>query len=125
MIVWHDGAKKPQFYKAAKGKLRLGGIGDWLALELSKKVNSEIRTTVLGHIQRGGKPTSFDRVLASRFGSYAIKMIMNGNFGRMVALQTPDIRSVSLSEAVSHYHTVDPNSGLIRTGRALGLAFGD
>ncbi|MGH3388231.1 MAG: 6-phosphofructokinase, partial [Actinomadura sp.] len=90
----------------AFGHVRLGGIGERLAKEIEKRTGKEARTTVLGHIQRGGTPTAFDRVLATRFGLQAIDAVREGDFGKMVALQGTDIVRVELSEATAELKTV-------------------
>ncbi|MBN6057038.1 6-phosphofructokinase [Nonomuraea sp. RK-328] len=90
----------------AFGHVRLGGIGEVLAKEIEKRTGKEARTTVLGHIQRGGTPTAFDRVLATRFGLQAIDAAHEGDFGTMVALRGTDIVRVSLDEATSELKTV-------------------
>jgi 6-phosphofructokinase 1 len=88
------------------GHVRLGGIGEWLAKEIEKRTGKEARTTVLGHIQRGGTPTAFDRVLATRFGLQAIDAVHEGDFGTMVALHGTDIVRVALSTATETLKTV-------------------
>ncbi|MFJ2029275.1 6-phosphofructokinase [Streptosporangium sp. NPDC087985] len=88
------------------GHVRLGGIAELLAKEIEKRTGKEARTTVLGHIQRGGTPTAFDRVLATRFGLQAIDAVHDGNFGVMVALQGTDIVRVGLAEATNELKTV-------------------
>ncbi|WP_326821338.1 6-phosphofructokinase [Streptosporangium sp. NBC_01639] len=88
------------------GHVRLGGIGEVLAKEIEKRTGKEARTTVLGHIQRGGTPTAFDRVLATRFGLQAIDAVHDGQFGVMVALQGTDIVRVGLAEATKELKTV-------------------
>ena len=90
----------------AFGHVRLGGIGQRLADEIEKRTGKEARTTVLGHIQRGGTPTAFDRVLATRFGLQAIDAIHDGDWGKMVALRGTDIVRVSLDEATGELKTV-------------------
>jgi 6-phosphofructokinase 1 len=90
----------------AFGHVRLGGIGERLAKEIEKRTGKEARTTVLGHIQRGGTPTAFDRVLATRFGLQAIDAVREGDFGKMVALQGTDIVRVDLSAATERLKTV-------------------
>jgi ATP-dependent phosphofructokinase / diphosphate-dependent phosphofructokinase len=92
----------------AFGHVRLGGIGNLLAEEIERRTGFETRVTVLGHIQRGGTPTAFDRVLATRFGVAAIDAVHDGAFGDMVALQAGCIVRVSLAEAVGTLKTVDP-----------------
>src|SRR5215831_2065888 len=90
----------------AFGHVRLGGIGQWLAEQLEAKTGKEARTVVLGHIQRGGTPTAFDRVLATRFGLQAIDAVHEGDFGKMVALRGTDIVRVPLSAATAELKTV-------------------
>jgi len=92
----------------AFGHVRLGGIGQLLAEEIENRTGFETRVTVLGHIQRGGTPTAFDRVLATRFGVAAIDAVHDGDFDHMVALQAGQIVRVTLEEAVSELKTVDP-----------------
>lgn len=89
------------------GHVRLGGIGEALAQEIEKRTGYETRVSVLGHIQRGGSPTAFDRVLGTRFGVKAVELIKNNRFGRMVALQGIKIVDVPLEEAVKKLKTVD------------------
>jgi 6-phosphofructokinase 1 len=89
------------------GHARLGGIGAWLAGELERRTGYEARSTTLGHIQRGGSPTAFDRVLATRFGVAAIEAVHDGDFGIMVALQAAAIVRIPLSDAVGKPKTVD------------------
>jgi 6-phosphofructokinase 1 len=90
------------------GHVQLGGIGQFLAMEVEKRTGFETRVTVLGHIQRGGSPTAHDRVLATRYGVKACDMVAAEEFGRMAALQGNEIKSVPLSEATSKLKTVDP-----------------
>ncbi len=92
----------------AFGHPRLGGIGDWLGKQIEARTGKEARTTVLGHIQRGGTPTAFDRVLATRFGLHAIDAVHNAHFGVMVALRGTDIITVPLAEATETLKTVSP-----------------
>jgi 6-phosphofructokinase 1 len=90
----------------AFGHVRLGGIGQWLAEQVESRTGKEARTVVLGHIQRGGTPTAFDRVLATRFGLHAIDAVHDGDFGKMVALRGTDIVRVPLAEATAELKTV-------------------
>ncbi len=90
------------------GHSRLGGIGMWLAQEIGINTGYEARSTVLGHIQRGGSPTAFDRVLATRFGAAALEAVHDGEFGTMVALQAGHIVRIPLSDAAGKARTVDP-----------------
>ncbi|MDP1793778.1 MAG: 6-phosphofructokinase, partial [Acidimicrobiales bacterium] len=92
----------------AFGHVRLGGIGDVLAKEIEKRTGFETRATVLGHIQRGGTPSAFDRVLATRFGVAAVEAVHDGAYGTMVALQNGQIVRVPLLEAVGELKLVDP-----------------
>jgi ATP-dependent phosphofructokinase / diphosphate-dependent phosphofructokinase len=92
----------------AFGHARLGGIGEWLASEIEKRTGKEARTTVLGHIQRGGTPTAFDRVLATRFGLHAVDAVQAGDWGTMVALRGTEIVRVPLADATTVLKTVSP-----------------
>jgi len=89
------------------GHVRLGGIGHYLAKEIENRMNVETRVIILGHVQRGGTPTAYDRVLATRFGVAAVELIKNSDFGKMVALKGNKIASINLEEAVSKSKTVD------------------
>lgn len=90
------------------GHVRLSGVGEWLAKEIEKRTGKEARTTVLGHVQRGGTPSAFDRWLATRFGLHAIEAVRDGDFGKMVALRGTDIVRVPISEAIAELKTVQP-----------------
>ncbi|MGH3821877.1 MAG: 6-phosphofructokinase, partial [Pseudonocardiaceae bacterium] len=90
----------------AFGHKRLGGVGNWLADEIARRTGAESRAVVLGHIQRGGKPTAYDRVLATRFGVHAIDAVQEGDGGVMVALRGTDIVRVKLAEATATVKTV-------------------
>ncbi|MEU8637426.1 6-phosphofructokinase [Amycolatopsis sp. NPDC048633] len=92
--------------KDAFGHVRLGGIGTWLADEIARRTGKESRAVVLGHVQRGGTPTAYDRVLATRFGLHAVDAVADGDFGVMVALKGTDIVRVKLSEATAELKTV-------------------
>ena len=92
----------------AFGHVRLGGIGELLADEIEKRTGKEARTTVLGHIQRGGTPTAFDRVLATRFGVHAIDAVHDGAWGTMVALRGTEIVRVPLAEATASSRWCQP-----------------
>jgi 6-phosphofructokinase 1 len=91
------------------GHVRLSGIGEWLAREISDRTGKDARTTVLGHIQRGGTPSAFDRWLATRFGLHAIDAVKDGDFGVMVALQSTSIVRVPLADATAKPKMVDPS----------------
>jgi phosphofructokinase-like protein len=103
---------------------RLGGIGVHLRQHLEEVTSRETRCVVLGHLQRGGRPNAFDRMLATNFGSCAVRAIANGESGVMVALQAGDIVTVPLSEAIKGLKTVPPNGQLVRTARDTGISFG-
>ncbi|MFJ4618484.1 6-phosphofructokinase [Streptomyces sp. NPDC088812] len=90
------------------GHVRLSGVGEWLAKEIEKRTGKEARTTVLGHVQRGGTPSAFDRWLATRFGLHAVDAVHERDFGTMVALRGTDIVRVPLAEATARLKTVDP-----------------
>ncbi len=80
---------------------------------------------VLGHLQRGGMPTGYDRLLATRFGGAAVEAVEQGKWGQMVALQSPNIVTIPISEALQHPRRVDPNHDIVRTARRTGISFGD
>ncbi|MEV8388525.1 MULTISPECIES: 6-phosphofructokinase [unclassified Streptomyces] len=90
------------------GHVRLSGVGEWLAKEIERRTGKEARTTVLGHVQRGGTPSAFDRWLATRFGLHAIEAVRDGDYGKMVALRGTDIVRVPISEATARLKTVRP-----------------
>jgi ATP-dependent phosphofructokinase / diphosphate-dependent phosphofructokinase len=104
---------------------RLGGIGAQVCDALGRETGKETRSVVLGHLQRGGAPTSFDRVLATRFGGYAVELIRRGEFGTMVAFDPPDIVARQLDDIVGKTKTVPPDHDLLTTAKALGVTFGD
>ncbi len=93
----------------AFGHVKLAGVGEWLAGEIEKRTGKEARTSVLGHIQRGGSPTAFDRVLATRFGLHAITAIHDGDFGKMMALHGTKIERVPLASATTELKLVTPD----------------
>ena len=109
----------------ADREARLGGIGAVVAVEIHQRTGKETRVCVLGHLQRGGAPTSFDRVLCTRFGARAVQAIAEGKYGHMVALRPPDTVAVPLVEALGRLRTVAPNGEMVQTARALGISFGD
>lgn len=105
--------------------LRLGGVGNWLAGELEKHLEKEVRVTVLGHIQRGGTPSAFDRILGTRYGVHATICAAKGMRGMMVALRGTEITEVPLGEAIEKLRRVDPQSEIVRVARSVGTCFGD
>ncbi|MBN1420455.1 MAG: ATP-dependent 6-phosphofructokinase [Planctomycetes bacterium] len=105
--------------------IRLGGIGAKLASEIEERTGLESRYVVLGHLQRGGTPTAFDRILATRFGAAAAHLAIAGRIGRMVCLKGSDIRSTSLAKAVARLKTVSRSHPFVRAARDVGTRFGD
>ncbi len=106
-------------------QIRLGGIGNLVGEQIEERTGIETRVTVLGHLQRGGSPTAFDRILASRLGAAAVNLLMEGRYGEMVCLRTPHIASVPLAEAVGEIRRVPLGSDLVRLARQAGISFGD
>lgn len=110
---------------AGQGEARLGGIGAVVTAEIEKRSGKETRACVLGHLQRGGSPTTFDRVLCSLFGAEAVERIAANDFGTMVAWLGTHVSSIPISSAVGKLKTVSPSGSLSRTARAMGLCLGD
>lgn len=108
-----------------QGDGRYGGIGEKLAADISERTGREARSLVLGHLQRGGNPTAYDRLLALRFGAAAVRLVKDADFGCMVALDPPDVLAVPLSEAVEELKMVPIDGDVVRTARLLGTSFGD
>lgn len=104
--------------------IRLGGIAKAVAEELEKLVGMEARATILGHVQRGGSPTANDRILSTRYGAYAVELLMQGKFGNMVALNGGCMSYESLENAISSNKSVDPNGELVTIAEATGVSFG-
>ena len=104
---------------------RLGGAARLLSRQLRERTRHETRSLVLGHLQRGGAPTAYDRIISLRFGSAAIELAERGRFGCMVALEPPDVKAVPLADAVRHLKTVPARGDVVRTARAVGISFGD
>ena len=130
IIVAAEGAKEVEGHEIyldrgdRQSAARLGGIGHHLAADLSERTGKEARCVVLGHLQRGGSPNAFDRMLATNFGSAAVRALARGKRGTMVSLQAANIRTVPLAEAVADLKTVPPESQLVRTARDVGVSFG-
>ncbi|MCC7195903.1 MAG: ATP-dependent 6-phosphofructokinase [Gemmatimonadaceae bacterium] len=104
---------------------RVGGVGERVAYEIEKRTGKECRTIVLGHLQRGGMPTGYDRLLATRFGGAAVEAVEAGKWGQMVALHSPHIVTIPIEEALRTPRRVDPNHDIVRTARHTGISFGD
>jgi len=129
MIVVAEGARThhgQQFRKqSASGEWRLGGIGEMLAQEVEARSNKETRVCVLGHLQRGGDPTTLDRILGISFGVKAVQLAQEERFGTMVSYQNYEVLDVPIAEAVHHLKKVSPECQLVGTARALGISFGN
>jgi 6-phosphofructokinase 1 len=131
IVVAAEGAKPlggdALYLEAAKAGTvaRLGGVAERLSAQIAERTGRETRSLVLGHLQRGGEPTAYDKVLALRFGAAAVEIIEQGHFGCMVALDPPDVQAVPLDEAVAHLKLVPLDGDVIRTARRLGISFGD
>jgi len=132
IIVAAEGAKPEggqmvvqRIIKESTDQLRLGGIGQQLAGQIEDRTGIECRVTVLGHLQRGGSPSAFDRILGTRFGVKAVELAAAGQFGRMVALKGLNVESVPLQEAVGSLRLVSPDSEVIKAARSVGVSFGD
>ena len=111
--------------KAADGYvLRFGGMGEIVGSEISKRTGFETRVTVLGHLQRGGSPCAYDRLLATRYGAAAVELAAQNKFGEMVSYQPPIITSVPLDKAISSLKLVDPEGEFVKIAEAMGVNFG-
>ena len=104
---------------------RLGGIGEHVSRELERRTGKESRFVVLGHLQRGGAPLAYDRVLATRFGSFAVQLLLRGESGTMTALHSPDIVAVPLERVVGRTRNVPIAGDVVHTARSVGICFGD
>ena len=104
---------------------RLGGVADKLAREIQMVTGKECRSLILGHLQRGGMPTGYDRLLAARFGGAAVRAVAEERWGHMVALQSPHIVTITFTEALAEPKRVDPTHDVVLTAKATGISFGD
>jgi 6-phosphofructokinase 1 len=104
---------------------RVGGVAEALAKQIQERTGKECRSLVLGHLQRGGQPTGYDRLLSTRFGGAAVRAIAEGRWGHMVALQSPNIVPVPIEEVLREPKRVDPQHDIVLTARATGISFGD
>src|SRR5512143_4177466 len=104
--------------------LRLGGMGEIVGAEISRRTGCDTRVTVLGHLQRGGSPCPFDRLLATRYGAAAVELLAQKKYGEMVSYQPPDIKSVPLASAIDKLRLVDPDCDLVRMAEGIGVSFG-
>lgn len=104
---------------------RLGGIGETIAAELQRRLDTETRCVVLGHLQRGGAPTYFDRCLSTQYGAHAVRLVEEQRFGEMVCYDPPAITSTPIIEAVKTISRVDPHGSAVQAARAMNVSFGD
>lgn len=127
IIVVAEGAKRlggeESYLDLAKR--RLGGVAYQVAADIAQQIDLEIRVTVLGHVQRGGSPNAFDRILATRFGKAAADLVACGQFGQMVSLRQNQIVSVPINDAVSRPKYVDRDGEVVKAARSVGISFGD
>jgi ATP-dependent phosphofructokinase / diphosphate-dependent phosphofructokinase len=127
LVVVAEGVKLPETDPNGKVIPRPapGNVANTIAFTLREMLQKEIRVTVLGHVQRGGSPTPFDRILATRMGVHATDLVARGEFNRMVCLRAGRIESVTLDEALSQMKVVDPAGEIVHAARAIGTTFGD
>jgi 6-phosphofructokinase 1 len=130
IIALAEGVKVPpeivKSYEERYGSIpKAVTVGSLLGEAISAGAKKEVRVTVLGHVQRGGSPTAFDRVLSTRFGVSAVELIAQGGFGKMVALRGSKVVYVDIEEAIGKMKVVDPEGELVHTARAIGIHFGD
>lgn len=133
IIVIAEGAKQiggevyyEQSDEVGYQNVRLGGVASKLIHDLKNAgLETDMRETVLGHLQRGGTPVAYDRVLATQFGAKAFEMVLDQEYGKMVAYRHPNIVTVPFQEAISHYNFVDPDSHLIKAAKGIGICMGD
>jgi 6-phosphofructokinase 1 len=111
--------------EAGRQEPLLGGIGEYVAKEIAKRTGKDTRSLVLGHLQRGGSPSTFDRLIALRFGAAAVRMIEANNFGVMVALYPPEMKAVPLEEVTGKMKKVPLDCDTIQTARDMGICLGD
>src|SRR6059036_3178647 len=129
LVVVAEGARSKHGEQVKRdvegGEFRLGGIGEIVAREIATHTGKETRCCVLGHLQRGGAPTTLDRILATRFGVKAVQLANEGHFGSMVSYQNYKVRHVPIAEAVNSLKLVPPNGELVHTARDVDISFGD
>jgi 6-phosphofructokinase 1 len=129
LVVVAEGAKPKDGQQVKRdiegGEFRLGGIGDIVAREIAARTGKETRSCVLGHLQRGGAPTTLDRILGTRFGVKAVQLANEGHFGSMVSYQNYQVRHVPIADAVNRLRLVPPNGELVQTARDVEISFGD
>lgn len=129
LVVVAEGAKPRDGQQIKRemqaGEFKLGGIGEIVAAEIAKRTGKETRACVLGHLQRGGAPTTLDRILGTRFGVKAVQLANEGHFGSMVSYQNYQVRHVPIADAVNRLRLVPPNGEMVQTARDVDISFGD
>ena len=130
VVVVAEGIKplpemKERFDREKRAYPRAGAVGNLIGDAIGRCIKKEVRVTVLGHTQRGGSPSPFDRILSTRFGVEAVELIARGDFGKMVALKGGDIVSVDVAQACGQMKRVDPDDQLVRMAKSIGVCFGD
>jgi phosphofructokinase-like protein len=130
VVAVAEGVKLPAeiasvFERERRAAPRPGSVGNVIAEAIAALTRREVRVTVLGHIQRGGSPSPFDRILGTRFGVAAVELIAEGKFGYMVSLRGSKVVSVPIAEACCSPKFVNPEGEMVRTARAIGISFGD
>jgi 6-phosphofructokinase 1 len=127
LVVVAEGVKLPSqdAFGKAFPKAQPGQVGNAIGFAIREYLNKEVRVTVLGHVQRGGSPSPFDRNLATRLGVFAVDLVARGEYDRMVCLRDGRIQSVPLADAIGATRLVDPSSDYVRAARAVGISFGD
>lgn len=131
IVVAAEGARpaegEPSILEEARAgaAARYGGIAELIAAGIAEGTGKETRSLVLGHLQRGGSPIAYDRLISLRFGAAAVRCVAEGRFGTMVALDPPEVRAVPLQDAIDRIKTVPLDSDVMLTARDLGISFGD
>jgi ATP-dependent phosphofructokinase / diphosphate-dependent phosphofructokinase len=125
IVVCAEGAVERGGSQVYQDTGALGGIGAHVATQVGKVTGKDARVVVLGHLQRGGQPTPFDRILATRFGAAAVRVLAEGRYGEVVVSREARITTVSMAETAGKTRTVPPDHEMIQTARALGIGFGD
>ena len=129
LVVVAEGAHPREtgelYHQTGSGEYKLGGIGERVAFEVERRAGKETRTCVLGHLQRGGPPTTLDRILGTSFGVHAVELIAEGRLGQMVSYRNYEIGGVPIANAVDRLKVVPAGSPMVLTARAVGIRFGD
>ncbi|QQS37453.1 MAG: ATP-dependent 6-phosphofructokinase [Ignavibacteriales bacterium] len=131
LVCVAEGAKPMDGQMVTKGEdikrtdpVRLGGIGELVAKKIEDNTGRETRVTVLGHLQRGGSPTPYDRILSTKFGAFAIELAAKKKFGHMVALKGSEVKNVLIKDAISKQKLVSVDNQAVKAARAIGISFG-